>query len=186
MAKQPFDPNKKPSARSVRVADCHARFCTDLQGREKVAVLTFSSNRELLGPFCLSIPQVHVLVRELIRVLQGFGEGDHQSRSGDIITRDGTVPNLPVPIPPLRNGIKRTILVKPSRNALSPHDPINETEPWQLHLLLKNVKSHEDFLRFIGADRIEDEPEQAEAPKASKRAAHKPPAIRSQKTKGKR
>jgi hypothetical protein len=114
----------------------------------------------------LQLPEARRLISELVRVLLAYGDdyafalsrAAWNSGGGAVATaveEPRTCPSChgepqgpEVAAPRRSNGPK----VKPSRREGAPRGPILATESWTLHRLLQKVKSHADFLRFVGAD----------------------------------
>ena len=158
------DPNRRQHGHNVRVFNCHVAMTHGLRGSQRMAVLTFSRGREVLEPYCLSTMQVHVLVRELIQVLHALDPS--VERDSDVAIADPPLPSPAIPTPP-RVRARTGKGPQPSRNPSAPTSPIQPKESWQLHSMLKNVRSHDDFLKFIGADPVTEEPVEPADPKAS-------------------
>jgi len=146
-------PNTNPNpdrraADHVRIAHCYASMPGGASDTEPMAVLGLAkADKKVMEPFCLTLLQAHVLIREMVAVLDAL---DHR---GDDWTGDSfrlpPMPSAPTCI------VKKRKIIRPSRRPSSPSGPIQETEAWQLHWLLKNVKSHADFLKFINASDID-------------------------------
>jgi hypothetical protein len=156
-------------ARNVRVVNCYPSMCGGTSGRQPMAVITFTHGREILQPYCLSQMQAHVLVRDLITALN-YLENNAHGTPGDTVTE--SLPLPPIPTAPKMKTKGRKI-IQPSRRPSSPSGPIQATEAWQLHSLLKNVKSHDDFLKFISADAVSECPAQTAPARTSEPAAIK-------------
>jgi hypothetical protein len=149
------DPNPRQPGHNVRVFNCHVAMVHGLTGPKQMGVLTFSRGREILEPFCLSPMQVHVLVRDLIHVLHTL-EPSIDRDSDTMVAEPFSSPSIPT-APRSRAKGKSGKGVRPSRNPSAPKGPIQATESWQLHSLLNNVKHHDDFLKFIGAETVADD-----------------------------
>ena len=152
MAKsQPNGP--KGGARLVRIARCGSCMCSLNRRPERVASITFSAAQEFLGPFLLQRPQVQVLIADLQRLLAGWPESGTALAS----TTDNPIASHPDPLsPPSTVSQTKPATVVPSRGAKCPRTPIGASEEWLFHNLLHNVKNHDDFLKFIGAEAIRE------------------------------
>jgi hypothetical protein len=171
---QPVPP--EPNWLRVRVAECCVVSTQGPRGSQLVTQLAFSSGRKIVGPLLLDITQTRILIEDLQRVLRRFVEccpwmklPAHQL---------GAVTDFPSEGPP-PSGEKsnpKIVIPQPSRHPNSSRRRIHSTEVWQLHRLLKNVKSHNDFLKFIGAADETPTPVNSAAGRGKKRAT--PPASR--------
>jgi hypothetical protein len=148
------------------MAQCRGGRCVGLFDGERLVVLTFRHRGSETDPVGLQLPEARRLISELIRVLLAYGDdyafalsrAAWNSGGGAVATAvddprtcpscQGDPQGPEVAAPGRRKGPK----VKPSRRAGAPKGPILATEAWTLHRLLRNVTSHADFLRFIGAD----------------------------------
>lgn len=156
MSKPNTDQNPKRRGHRVRVISCYASQCTGLVDSDNMAVLTFSRGQEVLEPYLLSVLQVHVLIRDMTRVLaslHAMEETSTEEPTGATAFANGMPPLPPIPVPPPLKARRRKV-PSPSRSSASPKGPIQPTEAWRLHLMLRNVRNHDDFLKLIGADSV--------------------------------
>jgi hypothetical protein len=149
-----YSPDPRPQGKAVRVVGCDLRSFSGPRGSQLMAAITLSSGRQLLEPYLLNPLQVHVLVRDLIRVLHSL-ENQHGEWGGAPTSDELGSPSIPTPPPPRKRHVRRPVL--PSRHPSSPTTPIGAAEVGQLRALLENVKHHADFMRFIGAEALPKE-----------------------------
>lgn len=174
-------PDPRPKGRAVRVVGCDLYMCNGLRGSQPMAMVTLSSGRQLLEPYLLNPMQVHVLVRDLIRVLHSLenqqGEWGGAATSDELRPPPIPTPLIPTPPPPRKRQASKSVL--PSRHPSSPQTPIRSSEVGQLRSLLKNVKHHADFMRFIGAEAL---PEESAKPVVKKKVIPAPIVLDQVKT----
>ena len=164
----PWQPRRRRT-KAVTLAQCSGGRCVGLFDGERMIVLTFRHAGSETDPVGLQLPEARRLISELIRVLLGYGDdyafalsrAAWNSGVGAVATAvddprtcpscqgcQGCQHSSEAVVRRPSNGPK----VRPSRRAGAPKGPILATESWTLHRMLKNVKSHSDFLRFISAD----------------------------------
>ena len=157
---------RRRSIKGVTLSQCRGGRCVGLFDGGRMVVLTFRHAGSDFDPVGLQLPEARRLISELIRVLLAYGDdyafalsrAAWNSGVGAVATAvddprtcpscQGDSHSSEAAAPRRSKGPK----VKPSRRARAPRGPILATESWTLHRLLRNVKSHADFLRFIGAD----------------------------------
>jgi hypothetical protein len=181
MSSSEYRPDPRRQGTAVRVVGCHTAMCSNLNGRQRMAVMTFSSRNQILEPYLLNVMQVHVLVRDLIGVLRSL-EDRQNDWGGAAIADDLPSPSIPTP-PPRQNRGKRVL---PSRRPSSPNAPIQATEAWALHSILKNAKSHDDFLKLIGADTTIEQSTEILKKKAVAPDPTEPTAVRNERKRRRR
>jgi hypothetical protein len=149
---------------------------------EPMAVLGLAWLDKMPQPFCLTLQQAHLLVREMIEVINSLDRRRDSELGYAAIDTFHLPPTPSVPTAIIKN----RKAVRPSRRPSSPYGPIQATEAWQLHSLLKNVKSHEDFLKFIGAEAVDAIPSQAALAQRPTPAVLKPKVTAQKRPKPKR
>lgn len=134
----------------VRVAGCTPMKFQGTPESEWYAAVTFLMNQKFYGPLALSVLQVRALIEDLQKFLQRIEPKDGLAVGADGGWGESALP--PIQSVPCKD--KRNSNVRPSRRSASPRTPISAREEVVLRHLLRNVRNHEDFMRFIGADVI--------------------------------
>jgi hypothetical protein len=166
MPRRPSQPDHSNHARYVRVASCHAADRQGNRGSELIAVITFSQGRKLLEPFGLSVLQVRVLINDLIQLLKSHVniQDDRAILGDEPCLRGPATP--PTSIPSQSPDGKRNP-IKPSILPATPRGQIGPIEARLWSEMLKNVRNHDDFLRFINAAAPAKDSKQLSQPRRS-------------------
>jgi hypothetical protein len=115
---------------------------------EPIAILRFLWNRKLEEPIMLNLDEARGLLAKLVAVLDHHGD-TLAKRLGASFFPDGEWPADASDVVVNRRAIPK-FLARPSVNPNTPRKPLNDTDVWNLVRMLKNVRDHQTFMRFIG------------------------------------
>jgi len=147
MTQEQPEPNRQ-LAKGVRLICCTSGRCRGI-GDHRVVLIRFCHANQPLKPYAMELHEAHRLYRELALALENCGEpfGPVTVGAGDTTHDVDIVEESPSAPKPTRRGKSN---VKPTRRASCPTEPIGAVELWRWSRFLKNLKSHDDLLRFLG------------------------------------
>ena len=164
MAHKPNAPDPRDML-LIKLVSCLPQRASGLFGSERVALLTVRNGTRHLAPMAIRLPDVRSMVSALIYVLicQGDEYGLVLARAvrSEAQEDNSSMPTLPLPgvapfqsSPTLRKAENKKPETRPSRRPSAPRTPVSELEAWKFLQMLRNVKSHQDFMGFVGAEAL--------------------------------
>ena len=137
--------------------------CVGAFDGERIAVMILLYGGQELPPLLFRLPELRSLVSAAIYVLIRCGDEYGHTLARAVRADDKIAQDFPAIMPhdhlfsrppstnPTRKNSKPSPVI-PSIAQNGPHTPISDSEALLFQQMLKNVKSHEDFMRFVGAE----------------------------------
>jgi hypothetical protein len=162
---QPNKPNPNQLL-SIKLVSCVPARVMGLSASERIAVLTVRNGTTHLQPMAICMPDARSIVSALIYMLichgDEYGLALARAVRSDAMEDDSYMPTI-TPLPGVapfeapsvpRSARSKKPGMRPSRRPDSPRSPFSELEAWRFLQMLRNVKSHEDFMRFVGSEAL--------------------------------
>lgn len=182
MAEHPSNDHGPHKGKVARLVRCTPQKCVGAFDGERFAEMILLYGGQELPPMLFRLPELRSLVSAAIYVLIRCGDEYGHALARAVRADDKIAQDFPAIAPhdhpfarppstnPTRKNPKSSPVI-PSIAQNGPQAPISDSEALLFQQMLKNVKSHEDFMRFVGAEIVPlDASERMDGPKNGKKS----------------